>query len=188
MDIINGVHALRRAAAEDEVRHLKRESRYMHHATTVNNIQQVTEGSSAKSDVKDNYLYQTLLLRKEIGERKNSSSKDAQTIEETIRHCEEPSMNGEKKMCTSSLESMVDISLNMLGTNNVHAVTTEVEGETQMLQKYTIEEVQEITDGDNLVCHKLSYAFAVYNCHVGGRTKIFMVSMVVLMEQKLKQY
>ncbi|XP_009758896.1 BURP domain-containing protein 6-like [Nicotiana sylvestris] len=109
----------------------------------------------------------------------DSSSKDAQTIEETIKFCEEIEVkHKEKKSCATSLESMVDFSLSMLGSNNIVAITTEVQGETPMLQKYTIQEVQQIGDGDNMVCHKLNYAYAVHFCHVGGRTMTFAVSMI----------
>ncbi|XP_016506479.2 BURP domain-containing protein 6-like [Nicotiana tabacum] len=108
----------------------------------------------------------------------DSSSKDAKTIEETVKVCEEPAMKGERRKCATSLESMVDFSLSMLGTNNIHVFTTEVQGENQMLQKYTIEEVQQLADGVNMICHKLNYAYAVHFCHGGGITKTFMVSMI----------
>ncbi|XP_009793625.1 BURP domain-containing protein 6-like [Nicotiana tabacum] len=109
----------------------------------------------------------------------DSGSKDAQAIVKTIKLCEEPEVkHKEKKICATSLESMVDFSLSMLGTNNILAITSEVEGETQKSQRYTIEEVEQIADGDNMVCHKLNYAYALHYCHVGGSTKTFMVSMV----------
>ncbi|XP_060192686.1 BURP domain protein RD22-like [Lycium barbarum] len=108
----------------------------------------------------------------------DSNSKDAQMIKKAIKFCEEPEMKEEKKFCATSLESMVDFILSVLGTNNILAITAKVEGETPMLQKYTIEEVQQISDGDNMVCHKLNYAYAVHYCHAAGSTKTFMVSMV----------
>ncbi|XP_059291292.1 BURP domain protein RD22-like [Lycium ferocissimum] len=109
----------------------------------------------------------------------DSKSKDAQTIEKSIKLCEEPEVkHKEKKTCVTSLESMVDFGVSVLGTNNILAITSEVEGETQKSQRYTIEQVQQIADGDNMVCHKLNYAYALHYCHVGGNTKTFMVSMV----------
>ncbi|OIT40149.1 PREDICTED: BURP domain-containing protein 3-like [Nicotiana attenuata] len=109
----------------------------------------------------------------------DSGSKDAQTIEKTIKLCEEPEVeHKEKKICATSLESMVDFSLSMLGTTDILAITSEVQGETQKSQRYTIEEVEQIADGDNMVCHKLNYAYALHYCHVGGSTKTFMVSMI----------
>ncbi|XP_060215842.1 BURP domain protein RD22-like [Lycium barbarum] len=109
----------------------------------------------------------------------DSKSKDAQTIEKSIKLCEEPEVkHKEKKTCATSLESMVDFGISVLGTNNILAITSEVQGETQESQQYTIEQVQQIADGDNMVCHKLNYAYALHYCHVGGSTKTFMVSMV----------
>lgn len=107
-----------------------------------------------------------------------SNSKDAKTIKETVKVCEEPAMKGEKRKCATSLESMVDFGIFMLGTNNVKVVTTEVQGENQMVQKYTIKQVKLLGDGLNMICHKLNYAYAVHFCHGGGGTKTYMVSMI----------
>ncbi|KAH0696398.1 hypothetical protein KY290_013765 [Solanum tuberosum] len=117
----------------------------------------------------------------------DSKSKDAQTIKETIDLCEEPDLHKEKKFCATSLESMVDFMLSELGTNNIQAITTEVEGESsQIFQKYTTEKVEQIADGNNMVCHKVNYPYAVHYCHVGGRTKTFMVSMIGVDGTKVK--
>ncbi|KAG5620990.1 hypothetical protein H5410_006208 [Solanum commersonii] len=56
----------------------------------------------------------------------DSKSKDA----ETIHICEEPDHQKEKKFCATSLESMVDFMLSELRTNNIQAITTEVQGES----------------------------------------------------------
>lgn len=118
----------------------------------------------------------------------DSNSKDAQTIKDTINICEKPEVqHKEKKFCATSLESMVDFMLSGLGTNNIRIITTEVEGEsTQILQKYTMEKVQQIAGGNNMVCHKVNYPYAVHYCHVGGSTKTFMVSMVGVDGTKVK--
>ncbi|WMV14664.1 hypothetical protein MTR67_008049 [Solanum verrucosum] len=116
-----------------------------------------------------------------------NSSKDAETIKETIKFCEAPTKKGQKQNCATSLESMVDFGIFMLGTNNVKVIATEVQGENQMLlQKYTIEEVEQIGEGVNMVCHKLNYAYAVHFCHGGGITKTFMVSMIGVDGTKVK--
>ncbi|XP_049382807.1 BURP domain-containing protein 3-like [Solanum stenotomum] len=117
----------------------------------------------------------------------DSNSKDAQTIKETIHICEEPDHHKEKKFCSTSLESMVDFMLSELRTNNIEAITTEVEGESsQVFQKYTMEKVEEIAEGNNMVCHKVNYPYAVHYCHVGGRTKTFMISMIGVDRTKVK--
>ncbi|XP_009598994.1 BURP domain-containing protein 6-like isoform X1 [Nicotiana tomentosiformis] len=193
-------------ATEDEIRDIKKEIPSMNHATIKSDVQDdflykpyFLENDLAKRKVINfpsfknkneapflsrQFVESIPFSLKKIPEILNhfsidSSSKNAQTIEETIKFCEELEVkHKEKKSCATSLESMVDFSLSMLGTNNILAITTEVQGETPMLQKYTIEEVQQIGDGDNMVCHKLNYAYAVHFCHVGGRTKTFSVSMI----------
>lgn len=117
----------------------------------------------------------------------NSTTHDAQTINETIKFCEAPTKKGQKQNCATSLESMVDFGVFMLGTNNVKAIATEVRGGNQkILQKYTIKEVEQVGDGVNMVCHKLNYAYAVHFCHGGGSTKTFMVSMIGVDGTKVK--
>ncbi|MCD7461489.1 hypothetical protein HAX54_046248 [Datura stramonium] len=116
----------------------------------------------------------------------NRNTKDAQTIKETIKFCEATARKGQKQNCATSLESMIDFSVFMLGTNNVQAIATEVQGENQMLQKYTIKEVEQVADGVNMVCHKLNYAYAVHFCHGGGRTKTFVVTMIGVDGTKVK--
>lgn len=116
----------------------------------------------------------------------DSNSKDAKTIEETVKVCEEPAMKGEKRKCATSLESMVDFGIFMLGTNHVKVIATEVQGENQMVQKYTIKEVELMADGVNMICHKLNYAYAVHFCHGGGGTRTYMVSMIGVDGTKVK--
>ncbi|XP_060215841.1 BURP domain protein RD22-like [Lycium barbarum] len=59
----------------------------------------------------------------------NSKSKDAQEIEKTIKLCEEPEVkHKEMKTCATSLESMVDFGISVLGTNDILAITSEVQG------------------------------------------------------------
>ncbi|XP_059294537.1 BURP domain-containing protein 3-like [Lycium ferocissimum] len=116
----------------------------------------------------------------------DSNTKDAQTIKETNKFCEAPAKKAHKQKCATSLEAMVDFSIIMLGTNNVQAIATQVQGENQMLQKYTVKEVEQVADGVNMVCHKLNYAYAVHFCHGGGSTKTFMVSMIGVDGTKVK--
>ncbi|KAF3681848.1 hypothetical protein P3S67_022710 [Capsicum chacoense] len=82
---------------------------------------------------------------------------------------------------------MIDFIFSELGTNNIQAITMEVEGESpQIFHKYTMEEVEQIVDGNNRVCHKVDDPYAVHYCHIGGRTKTFMVSMVGVDRTKVK--
>ncbi|MCD7450296.1 hypothetical protein HAX54_005138 [Datura stramonium] len=187
-----GMWPWRHDATEDEVRKLKQDSNHYFYKPYFleKDLKKgnVINFPSLKNENEAPFLPRESTIpfsSKKISEILNyfsidSNSKDAQTIKDTIKLCEEPELqHKEKKLCVTSLESMVDFILSQLGTNNILAMTTEVQGETHgILQKYTFEEVQQIADGDNMVCHKTNYAYAVHYCHVGGSTKTFMVSMV----------
>ncbi|KAL3330538.1 hypothetical protein AABB24_034391 [Solanum stoloniferum] len=108
----------------------------------------------------------------------DKDSEHAKDIKKTIKMCEEPAGNGEIKHCATSLESMIDFTLSHLGTNNIIAISTEVEKETPEVQTYTIERVEEKANGKGVVCHKVAYPYAVHFCHDVGSTRTFMVSMV----------
>ncbi|MCD9558472.1 hypothetical protein HAX54_015858 [Datura stramonium] len=108
----------------------------------------------------------------------DKDSENAKVINKTIKMCEEPAGNGEVKYCATSLESMVDFTLSHLGTNNILAISTEVEKQTPEVQTYTIEEVKEKAKGKGVVCHKVAYPYAVHLCHDVGSTKTFVVSML----------
>lgn len=49
-------------------------------------------------------------------------SDEEEAMKETLKECEDPVLKGEKKMCATSLESMVDFSVASLGTRNINAV------------------------------------------------------------------
>ncbi|XP_049376627.1 BURP domain-containing protein 17-like [Solanum stenotomum] len=108
----------------------------------------------------------------------DKDSERAKDIKKTIKMCEEPAGNGEVKHCATSLESMVDFTLSHLGTNNIIAISTEVEKETPEVQTYTIEKVEEKANGKGVVCHKVAYPYALHFCHDVGSSRTFMVSMV----------
>ncbi|CAO2178380.1 unnamed protein product [Urochloa humidicola] len=112
-------------------------------------------------------------------------SVEAAEMEQTLRDCEAPAAEGEKKSCATSLESMVDFATSSLGTSHVRAVSTVVAKEGSPKQEYTVTGVKraaaagEGDDGDRLVaCHAEPYAYAVFACHLTRRTRAYTVSMV----------
>ncbi|XP_027330068.1 BURP domain protein RD22-like [Abrus precatorius] len=103
-------------------------------------------------------------------------SNEGQTVKNTINECEGPSIRGEEKGCVTSLESMVDFSTSKLG-NNVEAVSTEVNKESE-LQQYTIAKgVKKLGENKAVVCHKQSYPYAVFYCHKSDTTKAYSVPL-----------
>ncbi|OAY62914.1 BURP domain-containing protein 3, partial [Ananas comosus] len=105
---------------------------------------------------------------------------EAQWMRKTARDCEAPAMKGEKKLCATSLESMVDFSTSSLGTRDVRAVSTTFAKKGAMKQEYTIVSsgIRKLARSDGVVCHMDVYAYAVFYCHLVESTRVYMVKMV----------
>ncbi|XP_039031798.1 BURP domain protein RD22-like isoform X3 [Hibiscus syriacus] len=100
----------------------------------------------------------------------------AETMKNTIKECEEPSIRGEDKYCATSLKSMIDFSTSKLGKID-KAVSTEVEKQTPK-QKYTVAAgVARMGGEKTVVCHKQNYAYAVFYCHKSETTRAYMVPL-----------
>ncbi|PQM34259.1 BURP domain-containing protein 3-like [Prunus yedoensis var. nudiflora] len=72
---------------------------------------------------------------------------------------------------------MVDFAMSKLG-RNVQAISIEVQkGAT--LQNYTVKpSVKKVSEGDQLiVCHKMTYAYAVFYCHTFGKSRAYVVPL-----------
>ncbi|KAB5513985.1 hypothetical protein DKX38_027891 [Salix brachista] len=85
-------------------------------------------------------------------------------MEETIRECENPGVEGEEKDCATSLESMIDFSTSKLG-KNVQAISTEVESQTQcktVCTKHLAFQVLNVKPGTVPVCHFLPQDHVVW--------------------------
>uniref|UniRef100_A0A7N0ZVP9 BURP domain-containing protein n=1 Tax=Kalanchoe fedtschenkoi TaxID=63787 RepID=A0A7N0ZVP9_KALFE len=112
-------------------------------------------------------------------------SPKAQMIKDTIKECELPAEEGEVKTCATSLESMIDFSVQRLG-KNIQAVSTEAEKDTK-LQKFTIlPGVKQIGDGKAVACHKQDYAYAVFYCHDVTGARAYVVPFVGTSGTKVK--
>ena len=86
------------------------------------------------------------------------NSKEAQVIRDEIGGCEEPNMEGEEKFCATSLESLIDFSVERLG-RNVRVLSTDAGKK----QEYTVSaKATMIGDHKAAVCHKMRYPYAVH--------------------------
>ncbi|KAK2399182.1 BURP domain protein RD22 [Trifolium repens] len=105
-------------------------------------------------------------------------SKEAEILKHTISECEEKSIKGERKLCVTSLESMVDFTTSKLG-NNVEVIATEVEKESSELKEYVIEKgVKKLGDKNKtIVCHKENYPYAVFYCHKTDSSEAYYVPL-----------
>ncbi|XP_042389444.1 BURP domain-containing protein 3-like [Zingiber officinale] len=106
-------------------------------------------------------------------------SPEAETTLSTLQECERSAASGERKLCATSLESMVDFSVANLGTRRVVAASTAVIKAGTPLQTYTIQGVRKTVsaEGRLVACHSMEYAYAVFYCHTSA-ARAYMVSLV----------
>ncbi|KAB5511766.1 hypothetical protein DKX38_028794 [Salix brachista] len=110
------------------------------------------------------------------------NSKEARVIRDEIGGCEDPNMEGEEKFCATSLESLIDFSVERLG-RNVRVLSTDAGKK----QEYTVSaRARMIGDDKAAVCHKMRYPYAVHYCHVIADTEVYEVPLVGADGTKLK--
>ncbi|CAM8969486.1 unnamed protein product [Rhodiola kirilowii] len=112
-------------------------------------------------------------------------SPKAELMKETLKECELPAEEGEVKTCATSLESMIDFSIQHLG-KNIQAVSTEAEKDTK-LQKFTVlKGMKQIGKDEAVACHKQNYAYAVFYCHDVKGARAYVVPFVGTSGTKVK--
>ncbi|KAK1321529.1 BURP domain-containing protein 3 [Acorus calamus] len=114
-------------------------------------------------------------------------SKLALLMQQTLLQCEAPPLRSEVKHCATSLESIVDFTVNELGTNKgVQAMTTVLEDRTAAPENspykwYTVAgTAKEVSDAKTKTvnCHPVTYAYVSYYCHSLARTRTYVVPFV----------
>ncbi|CAM8959065.1 unnamed protein product [Rhodiola kirilowii] len=112
-------------------------------------------------------------------------SPKAELMKEILKECELPAEEGEVKTCATSLESMIDFSIQHLG-KNIQAVSTEAEKDTK-LQKFTVlKGMKQIGKDEAVACHKQNYAYAVFYCHDVKGARAYVVPFVGTSGTKVK--
>ncbi|KAF9601759.1 hypothetical protein IFM89_022873 [Coptis chinensis] len=106
-------------------------------------------------------------------------SMEAEAMKQTVKECEKPaSQEEEEKSCATSLESMVDFITSNLG-KHVQPMSTEIDKQETPKQKYIIAPGVKKMGGENsVVCHKQTYAYAVFYCHKTKSTEAYKVPLV----------
>ncbi|KAF9617986.1 hypothetical protein IFM89_039283 [Coptis chinensis] len=87
----------------------------------------------------------------------DTESAVADGMRQTLKLCESPDLDGEIKLCATSLETMVDFSTSMLG-KKVQLMSTEIDKEEIPKQHYTVSQGVTKMGGQ-------TYAYAVFYCH-----------------------
>ncbi|PIN06748.1 hypothetical protein CDL12_20691 [Handroanthus impetiginosus] len=110
----------------------------------------------------------------------SQGSPQAIAMKDTLRECETKPIKGETKFCATSLESMLDFTKTILGsqTEIKFLSTTHLTQSNTLLQKYTVMGFQEIPAPKMVACHTMPYAYAVFYCHYQkSKSRVFKVSL-----------
>ncbi|KAL9670390.1 hypothetical protein QQ045_007941 [Rhodiola kirilowii] len=109
------------------------------------------------------------------------SSPQATAMKETLTQCEIPPIKLETKSCATSLESLLDFTRDVLGSDaRIMVLTTKhLTKSDTLLQKYTITDEPKAIPSLRMVgCHTMPYPYAVFYCHTReSETKVFEVSL-----------
>lgn len=107
-------------------------------------------------------------------------SPQATAMEDTLRQCETAPIKGETKLCATSLESLLDFTKLIFGSetkNEIHSTTHLTQSNT-LLQKYTVMRIQEITASKMVACHTMPYPYAVFYCHYQeSQSRVYKVQL-----------
>jgi len=108
----------------------------------------------------------------------SQGSHTALAMKETLQVCESPANSGETKYCPTSLESMIDYATSTMGTSGVSVLETNVPCNLNS-QRYTITGIPFQTKSGlkSVICHSLTYPYAVYYCHQSHQTTAARVSL-----------
>ncbi|KAJ4749701.1 BURP domain-containing protein [Rhynchospora pubera] len=112
------------------------------------------------------------------------SSKEAKDLKQLIVDCEAPNMVGETKFCPTSLESMIDNVVSLMGTHDVSALTTTINS-TKLIAQHnkvvyrTTSPIKSFPDHTKLIiCHPSPCAQAVHYCHTNTKYKGYVIPLM----------
>ncbi|XP_041013390.1 BURP domain-containing protein BNM2A-like [Juglans microcarpa x Juglans regia] len=108
-------------------------------------------------------------------------SPQAKSMEYTLRQCETEPIKGETKICATSMESLLDFTRGILGSNSHFQVltTSHLTKSNTLFQNYTFLKMPEEIPAPKMVaCHNMPYPYAVFYCHSQAKeTKVFKVAL-----------
>jgi BURP domain len=103
----------------------------------------------------------------------------ARLMENSLNICEDPGLKGEKKFCSTSLESMVDNVISLLGTHDIQAISPTINGPQHEKNVYHISSpVKEFSNDKIVICHPLPSPQAMHYCHTNIAYKAYLVTLV----------
>ncbi|KAF8731852.1 hypothetical protein HU200_015795 [Digitaria exilis] len=116
-----------------------------------------------------------------------ASLEAAHDIWNTLDACEHPVlMGGERQGCATSIESMVELATAVLGTRDLHALSSSSNVPADGLQSsprgYTVVSARTVVAGTkegnkSMTCHGSAFPFAVFYCHSINPTRVYDVTL-----------
>ncbi|KAL5858166.1 hypothetical protein ACOSQ3_005624 [Xanthoceras sorbifolium] len=112
----------------------------------------------------------------------SKDSPQAQAMNYTLSLCELEPIQGETKLCATSLESMLDFARGILGSGtHLRVLTTSFleNPKNPSLQNYTVlGDPREIPAPKMVACHSMPYPHAVFYCHSQeSKNRVFEISL-----------
>ncbi|KAF7100820.1 hypothetical protein CFC21_102274 [Triticum aestivum] len=102
----------------------------------------------------------------------------------TLDTCEHPrTLPGEKAGCTTSLETLGELTTSLLRTSNVRAFSAanlpvEAPGTPALRGRYNVTAARRLSKSSEIMtCHDLTYPYAVYYCHTSNPTAAYAVTL-----------
>uniref|UniRef100_A0A0E0HP25 BURP domain-containing protein n=1 Tax=Oryza nivara TaxID=4536 RepID=A0A0E0HP25_ORYNI len=103
----------------------------------------------------------------------------ADGIQSALDTCEHHRpIKGEERACATSIESVVEFAMSVLGTRDLRAFSPDVPLEGIMLgNMYKVVAVRTVAGlrGDTVTCHTMRFPFAVFYCHAINPTRVYAV-------------
>lgn len=101
-------------------------------------------------------------------------SEVAKIMKDTLQVCEQPALEGDSRLCATSLESLIDFSISKLG-KNMKVLSNEGEMGSQ---EYELGDGVKVVADKSVVCHKQRYPYAVFYCHAIHKTRVYTLPFV----------
>ncbi|KAL6619737.1 hypothetical protein ACP70R_034876 [Stipagrostis hirtigluma subsp. patula] len=105
----------------------------------------------------------------------------------TLHTCEHPHpLEGERQACATSVESMVELAMSVVGTRDVRAFSSSRDVPSEGLapppsRRYAVAAVRAVTapgvPATTMTCHGVTFPYAVFYCHAVNPTRVYEVTL-----------
>lgn len=110
------------------------------------------------------------------------ASPEASAMKKTLELCETSAVEGETRLCATSLESMVDFATAQFGTNSLRVLSTSIhrEKKTEQLDRsYVVQPgIVKMDSPVAVACHRKPYPYAVFYCHKTTESWSYVVPLI----------